>query len=47
MVTPEKFKPFAAVQGARAILKVLPLLSDQKLLDLPRVRIGFSATATR
>ena len=33
MVTPEKFKHFAAVQTAKAILKVLPHISDQTVLD--------------
>lgn len=45
MVTPGKFKHFAAVQGAKAILKVLPLISDQKLLEFPLVRKGLDSVS--
>jgi MoaA/NifB/PqqE/SkfB family radical SAM enzyme len=45
MVTPEKFKHFAAVQTAKAILKVLPHISDQTLLEFPLVRKGLEAVS--
>jgi MoaA/NifB/PqqE/SkfB family radical SAM enzyme len=43
MDTQEKVKQFAAVQTAKAILKILPYISDEKLLDFPLVRRGLEA----
>jgi MoaA/NifB/PqqE/SkfB family radical SAM enzyme len=41
----EKIKQFAAVQTAKAILKVLPRISEQRLLDFPLVRKGLEAVS--
>jgi len=41
----EKIKQFAAVQTAKAILKVLPRISEQRLLDFPLVRKGLDSVS--
>lgn len=41
----QKVKQFAAVQKAKAILKMLPRISDQKLLEFPLVRKGLDSVA--
>jgi len=45
MVTRERVKQFAAVQVAKAILKFLPHISDQKLLEFPLVRKGLDSVS--
>jgi MoaA/NifB/PqqE/SkfB family radical SAM enzyme len=45
MTTQEKIKQFAAVQTAKVILKVLPHISEQRLLDFPLVRKGLDAVS--
>ena len=45
MGTQEKIKQFAAVQTAKAILKVLPRISEQRLLDFPLVRKGLDSVS--
>lgn len=43
MVTSEKIKHFAAVKTAKAILKALPRIGEERLLSLPLVRKGLQA----
>jgi MoaA/NifB/PqqE/SkfB family radical SAM enzyme len=45
MDTQEKVKQFAAVQAAKAVLKILPHISDQRLLDLSVVRKGLDSVS--
>jgi len=45
MDTREKVKQFAAVHTARAVLKILPHVSDQRLLDFPLVRKGLDSVS--
>jgi len=40
-----KLKKLAAVQTAKAILKILPLISEQRLLEFPFVRRGLEAVS--
>jgi sulfatase maturation enzyme AslB (radical SAM superfamily) len=45
MSTQEKVKQFAAVHAARAVLKILPHVSDQRLLSFPLVRKGLDSVS--
>jgi len=45
MDTREKIKQFAAVQAAKAILRILPRISEERLLHFPLVRKGLEAVS--
>ncbi|MBI5966445.1 MAG: radical SAM protein [Deltaproteobacteria bacterium] len=45
MDMPERIKQFAAVKAAKALLKVLPHISEQRLLDFSFVRKGLEAVS--
>ncbi len=45
MDTPHKIRQFAAVQTAKAILRILPHISEQRLLDFSLVRKGLEAVS--
>ena len=45
MDTQEKIKQFAAIQTAKAVLKILPHISDQRLLDFPLIRKGLDSVS--
>ncbi len=45
MDTQEKIKQFAAIQAAKTILKVLPHISEDRLLNFPLVRKGLEAVS--
>ncbi len=45
MVTPKKIKHFATVQMARAILRILPHISERRLLEFSIVRKGLDSVS--